>query len=95
MVFGRTTELIPETPMIYSISFETCPRLDPERSFDEHCERLCVEAPMTLGSEDDADKLYLISLPFQASGEGDQLGDLSTISDPSIVEHIIEVVKKS
>jgi hypothetical protein len=31
----------------------------------------------------------------QASGEGDQLGDLSTISDPAIVEHIIDVVKKA
>jgi len=30
-----------------------------------------------------------------ASGEGDQLGDLSTISDPSIVEHIMEAVKKA
>jgi acetyl-CoA synthetase len=39
--------------------------------------------------------LALLCTITQASGEGDQLGDLSTISDPSIIDHIMQVVKKA
>jgi hypothetical protein len=59
-------------------------------SIEEDCKRtdLAVYTVLVL-------TLALLCTITQASGEGDQLGDLSTISDPSIIDHIMQVVKKA